>query len=135
MISMDELERIKLKKMGQLMSRASTSFPSIPITLTDASFEEVIDRYQLVFVDCWAPWCYPCLTIAPIVDELAREYAGKIVFGKLNVDENPRTARVFEIISIPTLLIIKSGKEVDRIVGAMPKPHIVEKLRAHLVRK
>ncbi|MFQ6129512.1 MAG: thioredoxin [Candidatus Hadarchaeaceae archaeon] len=132
---MDELERIKLKKMKQLMGMTSTrrGYPNTPIALTDASLEEVVNRYPLVVIDCWAPWCYPCLMVAPIIDELAKRYAGRIVFGKLNVDENPRAARAFGIMSIPTLLIMKGGKEVDRIVGALPKPHIIEKLRAHLV--
>lgn len=132
---MDELERIKLKKMKQLMGMTSTrrGYPNTPIALTDASLEEVVNRYPLVVIDCWAPWCYPCLMVAPIIDELAKRYAGRIVFGKLNVDENPRAARAFGIMSIPTLLIMKDGKEVDRIVGALPKPHIIEKLRAHLV--
>jgi thioredoxin 1 len=108
------------------------SFPNGPLALTDKSLEEVVNRYPLVVIDCWAPWCPPCLRVAPIVDELAKRYAGKIVFGKLNVDENPRAARDFGIMSIPTLLVMKSGREVDRIVGAVPEPHIVEKLRAHL---
>jgi thioredoxin 1 len=70
--------------------------------------------------------------VAPIIDELAREYAGKVVFGKLNVDENPQTAMQFGIMSIPTLLIMKNGKEIDRIIGALPKHSIEERLRRHM---
>ena len=70
--------------------------------------------------------------VAPIIDELAKDYAGKVVFGKLNVDENPKTAMRFDIMSIPTLLIIKNGKEVDRIIGAVPKQSVEAKLRRHM---
>jgi thioredoxin 1 len=134
---MDELEQVKLRKMKELMGMASVrrGFPNTPIVLTDTNLKEVVNQYPLVVIDCWAPWCNPCLMIAPIIDELAKEYAGRIVFGKLNVDENPNAARAFRIMSIPTLLIIKGGNEVDRIVGALPKLHVVEKLQAYLVRK
>lgn len=103
---------------------ASATFPASPITLTDDDFNEVTHRYPFVVVDCWADWCYPCRLVAPAIDELARRYAGTIVFGKLNVDENPNTAWSFGIQSIPTLLVMRNGKEVDRIVGALPKEQI-----------
>jgi thioredoxin 1 len=83
-------------------------------------------------VDCWAPWCGPCRMVAPIIEELARDYAGKVVFGKLNVDENPQTATRFGIMSIPTMLIMMNGKEIDRIIGALPKHSIEERIRKHL---
>jgi len=83
-------------------------------------------------VDFWAPWCGPCLIMAPVFEELAEEYEGKVAFGKLNVDENPQTAGRFGILGIPTLLIMKNGEEVDRIVGAVPKDYIKTKLKKHL---
>lgn len=105
---------------------------SRPILVDDSNFDEVVRKHRLVVVDCWAPWCGPCLVVSPIVEELAEKYAGKVTFGKLNVDENPQTVGRFGILGIPTLLIIKNGEEVDRIVGAVPKEHIEVKLRKHL---
>jgi len=135
----DELERIRSRKMRELMSRVredklSTpqNYPDTPIAVSDENFDEFVHRYPIVVVDCWAAWCGPCLMIAPIIDSLAKDYAGKVVFGKLNVDENPRTATRFGVMSIPTLLIIKRGVEVDRIVGAVPKTSIESNLQRWL---
>jgi thioredoxin 1 len=91
-----------------------------PITLTDANFAQVINGDLPVLVDLWAPWCGPCHMVAPTVEALAQEYAGKLVVGKLNVDENQRTASRYGVMSIPTLLIFRNGKVVDQIVGAQP---------------
>jgi thioredoxin 1 len=130
---MDELEEIRKKKMKELLDRKkrldeAKSFPNTPIVITDASFAETIRRYPLVVVDCWAAWCAPCKKIAPIIDKLAQELAGKVVFAKLNTDENRATAIHYQVMSIPTLLIMKGGVEVDRIVGAVPKKVIEGKL-------
>jgi len=103
-----------------------------PIILNDTHFDEAVQKYPLILVDCWAEWCGPCRMIAPVVDELARDHADRLIVGKLNVDENPETAMRFGIMSIPTLLIIKNGKEVDRIIGAVPKHLIEEKLRRYI---
>lgn len=100
--------------------------------ITDLSFDEVIKKNPLVVVDFWAEWCMPCRMLAPVVEELANEYAGKILFGKVNVDENPRTAQRFKIYGIPTLVIIRNGEEVDRLVGYMPKHQIKASLKKHL---
>uniref|UniRef100_A0A7C5U3V3 Thioredoxin n=1 Tax=Caldiarchaeum subterraneum TaxID=311458 RepID=A0A7C5U3V3_CALS0 len=94
---------------------------SEPVEVTDLDFDEFISKHRFVVVDFWAEWCAPCRAIAPVVKELAKQYAGKVVFGKLNVDENPRTASRFGIMGIPTLLFFKSGKVVDMVVGAVPK--------------
>ncbi|MGB9717559.1 MAG: thioredoxin [Thermoproteota archaeon] len=83
-------------------------------------------------VDCWAPWCGPCHMIAPIIEGLARDYSGKILFGKLNVDENPEASAQYEIVSIPTLLVFKNGKLVDRIVGAMPRRMLEPRITRYL---
>jgi thioredoxin 1 len=92
-----------------------------PVVLSDASFERVVLQNRLpVLVDFWAPWCGPCKMVAPIVVELAREYAGWAVVAKLDVDDHPRTASRYGVMSIPTLLIFKNGKVVDQIVGAQP---------------
>jgi len=133
-----ELEQIRAKKMQELMKRTGAKTTgqkevlSAPMTVSDADFDNVVQQYPLMLIDCWAAWCGPCRMITPIIDELAKDYAGKVVFGKLNVDENPKTAMRFDVMSIPTLLIMKNGKEVDRIIGAVPKQSIEAKLRRHM---
>jgi len=97
------------------------------VVLTDANFtEEVINAETPVMVDFWAEWCGPCRMIAPIVEEIAEEFAGKIKVGKLNVDQNQGTAAKYGIRSIPTLLIFKGGEMVNQIVGVQPKNKLVE---------
>jgi thioredoxin 2 len=101
-----------------------------PIAVTDASFSADVERSPLpVLVDAWAAWCGPCRMIAPVIDELAAEMAGRIRVAKLNVDENPATAARFGLQSIPTLLVFKDGREVDRIVGVQPKSEISRRLQ------
>ena len=100
-----------------------------PVTITDANFSDEVERSTLpVLIDMWAPWCGPCRAVTPIVEQLAREWAARVRVGKLNVDENPATASRFDVRSIPTLLIMKGGREIDRIVGALPKAEIVRRL-------
>jgi thioredoxin 1 len=104
-----------------------------PITITDENFEtEVINSSEPVLIDFWATWCGPCRMIAPIVEELAGEYTGKIKIGKLDVDNNQETSIKYGVRSIPTLLIFKGGKVHDTIIGAIPKSNIVQKLNAVL---
>ena len=102
------------------------------ITLSDDGFDLAVGHYSLMLVDCWAPWCGPCVTMAPVIDELAAEYDGRVVFGKLNTDENPVTTERFGIMGIPTFLILQGGVEVERIVGAVPKQEIRNALDRHL---
>jgi len=100
-----------------------------PITLTDENFErEVLSSDIPVLVDFWAEWCAPCRMVAPAVEEIAREYEGRLKVGKLNVDDNPETTAKYAIFSIPALLIFKDGQLVDQIIGAVPKKHITSKL-------
>lgn len=106
------------------------------IEVTDNNFtKEVLESKEVVVVDFWASWCGPCKMIAPIVEELAREYEGKVKIGKLNVDDNPSTASNFGIRSIPTLLVFKEGKVQDQIIGAQPKEAIKSKIDAVLTGK
>lgn len=132
----DELEAIKQKKMAELQKaaaeRQAISAITQPIHLTDSNFSGETAKYPLILVDFWAPWCGPCRMVAPIIDQLAKEYAGKVVFGKVNVDENPVTSNTFGIASIPTMMVFKGGKAVDVIIGAMPKGQIEMKLKQHL---
>ena len=128
---MDELEQLRAKKMRELIEQMSTPSIDKPIVVSDRNFEQTIKNYPLVVVDCWAAWCAPCRAIAPVVEELAKDYTGKVVFGKLNVDENPETTQKFSIMAIPTLLVMKNGTEVDRIVGALPKNQLEAKISVY----
>jgi len=100
-----------------------------PRTVTDASFGSDVERSPLpVLLDAWAPWCWPCQMIGPLVEEIAIEMAGRLRLGKLNVDENPSTAARFDISSIPTLLVLERGREIDRIVGVQTKADIARRI-------
>jgi thioredoxin 2 len=102
---------------------------SKPLNVTDATFAAEVESSALpVLVDMWAPWCGPCRTIAPWIEELATEMAGRLRVTKMNIDENPATAARFKVQSIPTLLVLKNGREIDRIVGAQPKTEIARRL-------
>jgi len=106
---------------------------SEPLNVTDSNFGEIIAKSPLpVLIDMWAEWCGPCLIMGPVIDELASELAGKVVVAKLNIEENPMTAERYNVHSIPTMLVLKSGREIGRIVGAVPKTEVLRQLNAVL---
>lgn len=133
---MDDLQELRNKKMEQLKKlymnggkkKMEKNMPDTPIQINDTNIDSTVNKYPLIVVDCWAPWCGPCRMIGPIVEELAREMQGKVVFGKLNVDENQKTSTKYGIMSIPTLLVFKNGNLVDNIIGAMPKAMLKAKI-------
>jgi len=102
------------------------------VEVDDNTFDEFVKKYPVVVVDCWADWCMPCKTLSPVIEELAMDMQGKIVFGSLDVDSNHATVKKYSIMSIPTLLVFKDGKLVDSIIGAMPRQILEPKLTAHV---
>ena len=103
--------------------------PDYPLTLDKENFDEAVKKYSNLVVDFWAIWCMPCHMIAPAIENLAKKYKGKVVFGKVNVDEEPEIPGRFGIMSIPTLIIFKNGEKAGEIVGAMPEGILEEKIK------
>src|SRR6056297_3164678 len=130
---MDDLEKIRQQRLEQIRSNLeSSSFPDSPLNATDSNFNELISKYPVVVIDCWAEWCGPCRKLVPVIDALAREMQGKIVFAKLNTDENQITARNFKITAIPTLLVFRNGKQAGQIVGALQKEQLTERIDRYI---
>jgi thioredoxin 1 len=131
-----KLEELKRKRLQEMIERKQKEKAPIitnsPIEVTDENFNDIVKKSGLVVVDCWAAWCAPCRMIGPVIEELAKDYAGKIVFGKLNVDANRKVPTEYQIMSIPTILVFKDGKLVDRIVGAIPKKILEPSITRHL---
>jgi thioredoxin 1 len=137
----DELNEIMEKKMKDLTKKSNgnnfpdnnnTAMGAAPLTLNDSNFDGTIKKSQLIVVDFWAPWCGPCRAVSPVIEQLATELAGKALFGKLNVDENPVVSSAFGIQSIPTIAIFKNGKMVDGFVGAASKSQILSKISTYI---
>jgi thioredoxin 1 len=131
-----EVLAIKQKKLLEMQkiaaARSSMGNISKPIVLNDSNFMEEISKYPLIVVDFWAPWCGPCRMVSPIIEQLAREFAGNAVFGKLNIDENQLIARSFGVQGIPSMMIFKNSKVIDVLVGALPKAQIQMKIKQHM---
>jgi thioredoxin 1 len=127
----DELRRIRKEKLAE-MKEKQQEMSGGPVHVTDSDFDNVVKKHSLALIDFWAPWCGPCLALGPTIEELNKEYAGKVFVGKLNVDENPKTAECFGVFSIPTMVIMKNAQEVDRIVGCVPKKSIDDVVKKHL---
>ena len=132
----EELEELRHRKLRDLIQKRESESDAYavgsPVEVTDSNFNKVIDENHLVAIDCWAAWCAPCRIMGPIIEELAKDYAGKLLIGKLNVDENRMVPLEYQIMSIPTILVFKNGQLVDRIVGAMPKKLLEQKIIKHL---
>jgi thioredoxin 1 len=132
----EELEKIRSKKLMDLAQKkegkSGHTLTGTPVEVTDSNFNEVVKRSSLVAIDCWAAWCAPCRMIDPIIEELAKDYAGKVLFGKLNVDESRTVALEYKIMSIPTVLVFKDGNLVDQIIGAMPRKLLEPRIIRHL---
>ena len=124
LLSVDEYSCSKIFEQVYEETKMST------IKVTDADFQDTLQNNNLVLVDFWAPWCGPCRAVAPVLEEIASENSN-VVIAKMNTDENPNTASQHGIMSIPTMMIFKNGELVDRLVGALPKPAIMEKLQPH----
>jgi thioredoxin 1 len=123
----------KMKKLQQIMNEKEL-LKNIkdPLNLDDSNFSQTINKFPLLLVDFWAPWCGPCRMMSPLIDQIGREYMGKLVVGKVNVDENPTISRQFGISSIPTLLLFKKGQVINKIIGSVSKNKIDEMVKMHL---
>ena len=131
-----ELEQLRAKRRQSLAQKGDSldvkRWPEGAVEVTSESLDRFVGDYQLAVVDCWAPCCGPCRTVGPIIDALARDYRGKVAFGKLNVDANQSAAQRYGVMSIPTILIFKSGKLVDQSVGASPRDALERRIVRHL---
>jgi thioredoxin 1 len=131
-----ELEKLRQAKLLEMLKKSKSfedeALMNKPIEVTDATFNETVQSHPLVVIDCWAAWCGPCRMIAPIIEELAREYAGKVVFGKLYVDKNLAVSMQYQIMRIPTLMVFSHGKLLDKITGALPKPVLEARITRYL---
>jgi thioredoxin 1 len=129
----NELEQIRQKKLQEIMKckERKQEMSAEPVHVTDSNFNETVSKHSFALIDFYASWCGPCQALAPTIKEMAGKYSGKVLVGKLDIDENPETATRFQVLSVPTLVIMKNGKEVQRIVGLVPKTHIEAALRRH----
>jgi thioredoxin 1 len=127
---MDELKEIRKHKMEELGQKVGEEVTGEkPVEITDESFDQVLKDSPAIVVDFWAPWCMPCLALSPVIERLAKKYAGKVVFGKLNIDENRKIAARFGITAIPTLLFFKKGKQIDRVIGTVAQAVLEQKIK------
>lgn len=116
-----DLAAIRARKLAELQALAAKpKAPAHPVEVTDATLDRFVAGHPVAVIDCWAAWCGPCRMMEPVVEALARELAGQVAFGKLNVDENPRASERFGVASIPTFLVFRGGRLADQVIGAVP---------------
>ncbi|MFG1555855.1 MAG: thioredoxin [Thermoplasmataceae archaeon] len=123
----NNIEAIRQNLLKDIMSQKVKNVK--PIELSDENFMQSVASEKILVVDFWAAWCGPCRYLSPVIEELAKDYSGKVTFGKLNVDENPNVSAEFNIRSIPTVLMFKDGKMVDMSIGAVPKPMLDARIK------
>ena len=133
----DNIDQIREKMLREMMTPNNSNGDKAPVNtkpieLNDRTFTGEVAKHDLMVVDFWAPWCGPCQYVSPIVEELARDYAGKVAFGKLNVDDNPMISTQFRVMSIPTIMFFKKGRLVDMQIGAVPKQFLDQKIKKHM---
>ncbi len=129
----EDVEKIKEEMVDKMMNDTeSKEYPAEPVKVTDNDFKETIKEYPLVLVDFWAAWCGPCKMMEPVLDELAEEYQGDVVIGKMNVDKNQNIPSRFQVSSIPTMVLFKEGEVVDRMIGALGKEQLSQKIEENL---
>jgi thioredoxin 1 len=129
----EELEMIKTKKLKELLKKSQEQKTDSVVILTSLSFAEFLENTNLpVLVDFWADWCMPCRIMAPVIEELARDYRGKVMFAKVNVDKNPEIASRFNIMSIPHFIVFEKEHPVERIVGAVGRGPLEDALKKYL---
>ena len=129
----EELERMKTKKLKELLRKSQKQKTEVVTTLTSSSFDKFLENTDLpVLVDFWADWCMPCRIMAPVMEELARDYAGKAMFARVNVDENQEVASRYSIMSIPHFIIFKNSRPAERIVGAVGRGPLEDALKKNL---
>ena len=135
---MDELEEIRRRKLKKLeqkyLKKPAADKLSVdkPVEVEDRTLDQFVKTHPVAVVDCWASWCMPCHMIAPTIEKLAKKYAGRITFGKINIDESKKTALKYQIMAIPTILLFKNGRLVDRVIGVLP-PEALEQKVARLI--
>ncbi len=134
---MEDIEEIKRRMLKDIIKKIRekeeiSKYPGRPIHADATKFHEIISSYRFVIVDFYADWCYPCQMLSPIIEELAEEYRGRVVFVKVNVDENQQLALKYGVMGVPTLVFIIDGREVDRIVGYVPKEYLKTKIEKYL---
>ena len=125
----DDLQRIREERLRELEAGLLGDTGRV-VEISDTTFQDAMKKHPFLVIDVWAEWCGPCRMVAPVIEDLAREFAGSVTFGKCNVDQNPTIAASFSVAAIPTLLFFSNGMLVDRVVGALPK----EAIKARVMR-
>jgi len=117
---MDELQKIRMRMLQKFMKKDTQEMPTKPIRIGENDFNEFVSKYNVVVADFWAPWCQPCKIVEPMIAKLAREMKGKVAFAKINSDINRKLSLKYRVMSIPTLLLFKNGRLIERQVGVIP---------------